>query len=292
MTNTQQTCGRRRGIRNCVLLTVAVTIIAAVAMADDEASEFQTLIEQRGGALVAIKYVLKNPASDQQRELEVSGIVVDPTGLVLCANTRLGGNPLGGQSLTPTEIKVLIGDDTEGLAAKVIARDTERDLGWLQITDELKAPLEHVDLARGVEAHPGSRLLSLRQLDKYFGRAVVASGGRVSGTVTKPRTLYVPTSDLDSEPGLPFFTPGGDFVGVLVVQVPDLDAQRASGRQLNARDILFILPAEQVRKATSQAKTQAAADEEEEDDDSGEEPATPAPADTPPAEAPGDAEGE
>ena len=249
-------------------LTAPLIALFANASALAENVGFEQLVARHAEAVVAVRYVMKSPTSDQQRDVETVGLVIDAKGLVLCANTRLGGNPLGGQSLTPTDIKVIIGDDPDGLEAKIIGRDTERDLGWLQITAKLEAPLKFIDTTKAATLGVGDTVYSLRQLDKYFGRAIVAQRGNVAGLLTKPRDLIVPTAGIGEEPGLPCFGASGEFAGMVVIQVPDAEAQRSSGRQLSSRDVLFILPAEQVRKATELAKMQA--EDEEEDEAEGE----------------------
>jgi len=258
--------GSVKRMRSGLWAVVVVVALAPLAGAADETNEFEKLLAERGPALVAVKYVLKDPASTQQREMEVAGVVVDPTGLVLCANTRLGGNPLGGTGLTPTEIKVLVGDDTEGKKAEIVARDTELALGWLRITDPLPGPLPYIDLEKSAKATAGSRVLAIRLLDKYFNRAPIVSEGRLGGKLSKPRDLYVPAQELNTEPGLPLFLPGGELLGFVVVQIPDAEARRLSGQPINTRDVVFVLPAEQVLRATRLAREQMTA----------EQPATPA----------------
>ena len=117
--------------------TVALAL-GGIARAD-EAGEYAKLLSDTTPALVTVKFVLKieGQMGKRESETEITGLMVDPTGLVLCANSKLGLPRIMRSfgSATPTDIKILIGDDTEGLEAKVMARDTELDLAWVKIKD-------------------------------------------------------------------------------------------------------------------------------------------------------------
>ena len=125
----------RRRIQAGILTALVLTAGHAFAQ---EKSNYSALLEQVGPAFVTVKFVLKvqNQYGNRESEAEMTGVMIDPSGLVLCGNTKLGSarmaRSLGG-SATPTDIKVLIGDDTEGLEARVLARDSELDLAWVQI---------------------------------------------------------------------------------------------------------------------------------------------------------------
>jgi hypothetical protein len=70
------------------------------------------------------------------------------------------------------------------------------------------------------------------------------------------------------EPGLPVFTPTGDIVGIVVVQMPDEDELQNMAFTGIGRDISngLILPAAEVVKATARAK-EAKSDNDDEDDE-------------------------
>jgi len=227
---------------------------------------------------VTVKFVLKIKAGqyDQESETESTGVIIDPKGLVLCSSTQLGGvAPLlkmmsrgrgGDVSATPTDIKVLIGDDVEGLEAKVLARDTELDLAWVQIKEPGDKKLKAVDFSKGATPKPGQRLVSLRRMGKYFDRTTIMGEGRVAGITAKPRKLYVPAGALAGAVGTPVFTLDGRIAGFMVLQLPD-DGEMAGdpmGQRSQMQDVTrgLILPADEVTKATARAA--AGEDEEEE----------------------------
>jgi hypothetical protein len=159
-----------------------------------------------------------------------------------------------GVSATPSEIKVLIGDDTQGLDARLIARDSELDLCWLRIKEPKERKFACVELARAASPKLGERLYTLTRLGKYFDRALVVRETRLGGLARKPRNLLVPSPSL-GDLGLPVFSERGEIVGLTVVQLPDAEELQAASSMTaftGARGL--ILPAAEIAKATKRAK--------------------------------------
>ena len=78
-------------------IRISIAILAAMLSAGGRASaqdrpDYGSLVERVGSAFVTVKFVLKiqNQYGNSEREAEVTGVMIDPTGLVLCGNTRLG----------------------------------------------------------------------------------------------------------------------------------------------------------------------------------------------------------
>lgn len=255
----------------------------------DEAGEYAKLLSETTPALVTVKFVLKMEGQFGKRETEteITGLMVDPSGLVLCANSKLGlpriMRSLG--SATPTDIKVLIGEDTEGLEAKVLARDTELDLAWVKIKEPGDKKFAALDLEKSAVVNPGDRILTLRKMAKFFDRAITISEGRLAGRTAKPRDLLVPGGGIDVEPGQPIFTPDGRIVGLVVMQLPDMEEMESNPMAFMGMrsDILngLILPIAEVAKATKRANEREAEEEEDADDEASDKPAATQKAATP-----------
>ncbi len=236
----------------------------------DAPSDYESLVAKRAPVLVTVKFVLKTQGGfgDREEESEITAIMIDAGGLVLCSNTALAG-PRFLQRFsraTPTHIKVLVGEDTEGLDGELVTRDSELDLAWVRIKEPGDRTFAHLDLSSASKPRIGQRLLGLRRMGKYFGRAVVVSEGRLGGQAAKPRNLYVPVGGLDVSVGLPVFTVDGTVLGVVVVQMPEHGELENNPRSFMdaGRDMFggLILPAGDVLKATRRAM------EADEDDDS------------------------
>ncbi len=275
---------RTRTLALAVGVAVALAIPASPAEADLEAA-YQKLVQEREATLVTVKFVLKiklGGMGDQESEQEVEGLMIEPGGLVLVSNTQLAGfvglmrrfsGGMGGDiSAIPTDLKVLVGEDTEGLEAELLARDTELDLAWVRIKDPGERSFAALDWTQSTKPKLGQRLLTLGRMGKYFDRATVVRELRVAGFVSKPRELIVPSGDAAGL-GMPVYTADGQLVGLTILQLPEVVADDGSPfgmlSQMSDLDSSMgglILPAEDVLKATSRAKDTAAEQEAEPDE--------------------------
>jgi len=251
---------RTHGLLTAVVLTLAA-FCAAPAAADPRGGEadFEKLAAERSDALVSVKFVLrtKGGSGENENEGEVTALMIDPTGVVVTSNSQVGGNPAfmrRGSAPTLTDIKVYLGnDDSQGLEARMVARDSELDLVWFKI----KQPGEHkfafIDLARSAMPKVGDRIYTIVRLGKYFDRMPVVREGRVGALAKKPRALVVPSVNLGAL-GQPIFTADGAVIGLAVVQLPDAEeiAAASSPAAFSGANSM-ILPAAEVVKATKRA---------------------------------------
>jgi len=258
-----------RFARTTTLVALLVGLIplgAGVAIAEAE-TDYETLIAKSSPALVTIKCVLKmqGPGGSREIEREFTALMVDDKGTVLCASLQLGtSKSMRRYAITPTDIKVLIGDDTDGVKAKLLASDSELDLTWVQIKEPDAKGYAHIDFTKAATVKLDDRLRMLTRMDKFFDRAPVVNEGRLSGKTKKPRDLLIPSTSLGVEPGMPIFADDGLVIGVVVVQSPDEEEQAAGKRMGSAA---LILPAADVVKATLRAHETAASEDEEEDEE-------------------------
>ena len=222
-----------------------------------ERPEWGKLVAQANGALVAVKFVLQvkgAKGSDRSSEEEAFCLLLDPSGVVLCPSAYIGIVPasmrraMGGMSATPTEFKVLVGDDPEGYEARLLARDTDLELAWLQIKTPGKQ-LPSLDLTQRPRPQVGDRVLTLARSPRYLGRAPVVSENAIGGTATRPRPLLL-LSGLNLGPGTPVFSTAGALLGVSIAQRAD-EGERASFGQ---RVPTLVLPIEELAAATKRAQ--------------------------------------
>ena len=225
---------------------------------------------------------------DGEHEQEVYGLMIDPSGLVLVSNTQFGGflgmmqQFSGGSnlhaSMKPEKIRVLVGDDTVGVEAKLIARDTELDLAWVKIDHAPDKPYEALSLDKSAGAVPGELLYTVSRADKFFDRTPLVGDLRVAGIAKKPRTLILPSGGAGGATGMggmggAVYNHAGEPVGVLVMQMPS--REDGDGGRDDMFGMMFsggaggvaILPGKDVVAATERALKTAADDAKEADGD-------------------------
>lgn len=278
----------------CVLAmwfgAVLLAIVASPAVADD-AAEMKSILEAKASSIVAIKTVVqmrvggRGAGGEQDMEDEVAGVMISPDGLVLCSNMSLSGpvamvrrmlgNNVAGLNLSSEvkSVKVVLGPDDEELDAKILARDEDLDLAWVQIENP-ERKFDAVVFTTTAEAELGSRLIGVRRMGKMFDRAAVTALATVVGETERPRKLLVPQEELLTIVGLPVFSRTGDPIGIVITQLPEAGAGGGPGSNplgmLGSMSSMqegmagLILPAAEVVRATERA--QAGAGEPTEDE--------------------------
>jgi hypothetical protein len=235
---------------------VAHKATPAAPLAAAATNPLAKLVEDKSAAVVTVKFVLKVEfpgRGEREFEREAFGVVMDPAGTVLISNLLMGGSNRGEMTITATQIKVLVGDDTEGLPAKLVTRDSELDLAWIKLDAPPEKPLVAVDFAKGVEPTIGDPILVLDRLEKFFDRVPVVNETKVGAIAKKPRPLYWP-ADEGKRIGTPIFTLDGKVVGFSVYQNTSSDDEDDMG----GRPAVIILPAAEVVTATERAFKAAA----------------------------------
>lgn len=238
----------------------------APAPAQPAAVSYADLIKAHAPALVTVKFILKSEGMGDT-ESEIPGLVIDGSGLVLVSSSEIGGIPpqfaamMGGRAPTPTDIKVLVGDDTQGVEAKLIARDSELDLAWIRVDKAPETPWTALDFAKGAEPALGDTMLALFRSGKFFDRAPKVIRTTLSGETRKPRHLLFPSGmDLFQRQCTAIFDASGKLVGVTTVIFPDPEEMESMQRGGGMNDMLAgtILPAKEIAAATTRALESAA----------------------------------
>ncbi len=222
------------------------------------ANEYERLLARVADAVVTVKFVSKTSYGygDEESEEKLYGVMIDASGLVLCSSSEMSSSGWGGQSV-PQDIKILIGDNSDGVPAAVIAKDSELDLIWLQIRNSDGKKFNHVDLKNAAIPRLGDRLLSIERKSDFYDRAIVISEDRLGGIFKKPRDLFAPSRGLFSDVGMPVFTADAKLVGFFIQHSPDSGHLESAEHDWDDTEYL-ILPASSVVKATEQARKSAA----------------------------------
>jgi S1-C subfamily serine protease len=264
-------------------------MLAAPAVASDkQADAIKMLSTEKAPALVTVKFILKG--EDEQggdSEEEATGAMIDGSGLVLISSFSLGNNPfasmMGRSSPTPTEIKVLVGDDTQGVDAKLIARDSELHLSWIRIDKAPDKPYTAIDMGANAAVGVGDEVFGVDRMSKFFDRAVTVTPFRISGKTTKPREAML-NATMQGGMGLPVYNIDGKVVGVNTMILPNKDEMEgmAGGGMAGMRNMMAgaIVPAKDIVEATktaleNAAKEPAATEEKKEETPAEKAPETP-----------------
>jgi S1-C subfamily serine protease len=272
--------------RTWIAIAAALGLAGPAARADD-ASDYARLLERVAPAIVHVKIVLKTEfdfggsTQDQESALDARGAVVDPRGLVLLWNSQLSAGRLleaaeqmnGGEGMqlkiTPTDFRVAIPGRPGEHRAFLAGADSDLDLAFVQIEDELDRPLAAIDFDAARPARLGETVIGVSRLSPSFDHAAFFETARIAGEVRKPRRAWV----LDASPallGLPVFNLRGEPVGV-VATVLSRVAESAPhggdmmdffalgrGRMESGPLGIFLLPAERVRGVVAAARKRAA----------------------------------
>ena len=233
-------------------------VIADETQANGEQTVQEKLIEQVEPSMVQIKFVLSidSPYGQQEQELDTTGTMIREDGLILTSNRML----TGGQ-YTPTQIKVLIGDDTVGVDATLITQDKELDLAWLRIDEPAEEGYEALDMSGNIgTTRVGHRIYAVTQAPEMLGEVSLAFSAEVIGKTDTPHDVWITQA---SGPGLPMFNSDLELVGFMVVLTSD-DAAAEGNPNARGTTMPALLPVKQVNESTAQALALEAQDNEEE----------------------------
>jgi S1-C subfamily serine protease len=252
---------------------IGAALIAAAlpfhATASDFAEKGREIFKKHSGAVVTVQTVIKSKVSVQggpnqsnEARQDISGTVIDPSGLVVLSLTATDPSIML-QSMMENEtrfkmetelsdLKILLEDGTE-IAAEVVLRDKDLDLAFVRPKTKLSKPMAALDLANSGKAQVLDELVSLNRLGNAGGRAYAASAERVSAIMQRPRLLYVPETSLSTTSlGCPAFTMDGKVLGFFVMRT--VRSSRGGGMSGLSNDMVtsVIVPAEAVLKAAKQ----------------------------------------
>lgn len=258
----------------CIVVGLVSSLLVIGWIADDPATVeteqqvYERLASEKSPALVSLKYILKTRGyyeNDDFSESTIEGLMIDPKGVVMCSSSDLGIDGSSDMQATPSKIKVLIEDDYEGLDAEMLTFDSEYDLAWVRIKEPGDRRFKYVDFAEINAVHAGTRVFRVERLAAYYGRAPVVYEGRLTGRISKPRSLW--GSSLYGEAGTPVFTADGRLVGCFVQQ----QAEEETGDSVGFWSTFdaFILPADEISTVVQRAlrcgKPKATGEEENEE---------------------------
>lgn len=237
---------------------IAAPAVAQSATGQASPEAFRSIITQRNEVTVVVKFILKGDGQGGDQEQEVLGTMIDPKGLVLVSNYDMGGMAVR-YGVVPSELKVLIGDDTKGVDAKLIARDSERDLAWVQIDAAPEVPYKHLDITQAATAaQVGDYVYTVTRSGKFYDRTPIGREIRVIGHTKKPRDLLLIGMETFSGFGMPVYNADNKCIGLTALILPSEEEMENASELFGEYPPISILPITEVATATEQARETAA----------------------------------
>lgn len=229
------------------------------------------LIDQKAICIVSLEFIAKESfmGQEQKNEMAAPAVMVSADGLLLTANSRLQGlmtmgmrmmgGMMGGMmgNMPPPQseaedIKIIIGEDSEEYEAKLVARDSDLDLAWVQITDTKGKSFAYVDFNDAVTLEVGDTYYSITRMGERFDRVPVVTSSSVTAVLESPRPLLVGSSTMSW--GGPIFNADGKVAGFLITQPPEPGEEGPTSLESLGNIASFILPAKKVASALVQAR--------------------------------------
>jgi len=237
-----------------------------MAHADPTADVARTIIDKYKDAVVTFNVVIKVSGGpfqdDENTELEAQGFVLDASGLIVTTNaaidpvSMMAGIPGAEERLGKITTKVvsvrILGANGDDIPAKVVLRDTDRNLAFIRPLTPPATPPAFVDLKTAGPAKVGDGVYVVSKMGKSGNRGPQIGFTRVSGQIERPRLVYViqPVSGAGS-PGNLVFNDQGQPLGLLNFR---LSASRRSSFAFGGSDSLeVVIPADDVAEIAQEA---------------------------------------
>jgi hypothetical protein len=236
-------------------LGLVLPVLAAGRLAGAE-EPYAKHLDAKAASVVGVKYVVKvqmgRAGQGQERELNgaTAGIVVDACGVVMMPSEPLslpGRRPANFKAPTPTNLRVVFEGDVKEYEAVLGATDSKLGLSFLRIKDLGDRKLVPVDLSAAVEPKVGDELFGVSRLEQGFDYAPFYGVTRLTGQVTKPRTMWFLSGF--ARTAHPLFDAQGRPAGIVIRQAGVSDGDETGGGQEQA----FLLPAKAVAPTIAQA---------------------------------------
>ena len=260
-----------------VSLVVLSAFVMSLTFADEIAIKGKDILTQNKAAVIPVKIVVKSGMSyggkDTNRSEssnEIIGTVIDPNGLTLVSlsatdPTSVFGNMFGMGEGEDSKVKFqseltdvkLIQPDGKEIPAKVVLRDNDLDMAFIQPINKPDKPFPYIDLSKSAQPSILDQVVTINRMSKSANRTPQVSLDRVEAIIDKPRTFYVLGRSLgEGGLGTPIFNLDGKIIGILLLRSSKSDNAPGMGALLGGTGGLgimpLVLPAADILDATKQ----------------------------------------
>lgn len=263
---------------------VVVAVLLAsrgIGLADETADAGRKIMNSYKDAVVKIKVVMQskfvmngNEMQNKEYKNEITGTVLDPSGLILVSLTALDpskfmnslmsgmdegaeGNMKMEMKLDLKGIKIILADETE-LDAKVVLRDKDLDMAFILPKQAVVKPMTAVNVNE--QSNPGimDEIIILSRLSKVANYAPSIMSARISAVVNKPRKFYIPQLEGGDigDIGTPAFTLDGKLAGVSLIRTLATEGGAGFGAMMGSAGAMgitaVIMPVNEILEASKQ----------------------------------------
>lgn len=238
-----------------------ILALAATASAADLRATGRELAGKIGGAVIRVNVVIKMTAQMEQRQEreiahEVNGTVIGEDGLTLVPLSDIDPASMLRQmrdiklETTVKDIKLLMADGKE-IPATVVSRDADLDVAFLRPVTKPATKFTFVNLADSAQPQLLEQVVVVARLGKIANRRISVMTGEIQAIVEKPRTFYVPSSELATGgEGVPIYNADGKVIGIVLTRM-------LAGRG-DEDPMVIIMPASDLDEIARQVPEKAA----------------------------------
>ena len=208
-----------------ILFCAVIPLTAAEDEAAGDANVFGAMVREKSPVIVNVRMVLsvvmsfRGSEREMEREVDVKGVLIDPSGLILISSAPLGGggNEQSSMSTTPLDVKITFAGDDEEYDALIVVTDSNLNLTYLQIIGQGEKKTAALGFEECASAAIGQELIGVSRHGKGFDYAPYFDTVRVTGRIEQPRPCWSVSGGFRTQ-GLPLFDDKGGLVGILTTQ--------------------------------------------------------------------------
>lgn len=281
------------------LAMVGAVPICSTPLRADGRDTMKNVVADKGDAVVTLEIVFETKFSSggqerqSDRKAEVPGFLIDEKGTALTTLSNVDPGQFYSTLYDKEDsyvtrvksIKYILGDTTE-IPAAIVLRDGDLDIAVLRPLSPPEKPMTFISLSESTKPALLDQAYTLGRMPRIARRTVVGMSGEVQAVVDRPRTFYVPSSELvTARAGVPVFGANGKLIGMVALYI--FPGGRKSAGENDEPYMYVIRPADDLVQVAEQAKdapleTPAPAEEsvakpEESAEDSATTPAEPPP---------------
>lgn len=218
---------------------------------DEMAEVIRATAQKHRASYVDISIVMSVTVegSAHNDEVEVPGVIMDASGLIVTTSFAIDNESAGSRSqIVSIRIRPVGGGEVPG---KVVLRDPDRGIAYLRPTQPL-ANVSALDFSQSVPVQMGDSVFTLGTLGRPGNRRQRVTVERIVGTIDKPRVTYVLSPSITVPLGNAVFNEKGDVVGLVTLKLSKSTGERSS---FNAYDggLVAIVDGKDIAETAQQA---------------------------------------